>query len=567
MVVIGVCASAAVHHAYGARAALTSASDHAKDLKSALTGGDADRAARALHDLRLDTERARQQTDGPIWRAAAHLPLIGDNFGAIATVAGVLDVVADEAAPPIIALGSGLDPQTFAPSGGKVDLAELKRIAPAATKASSVLAAQAPRLDALDIASLYGRIAGPLEELQGEFQSARRAAQAAALTATLAPDLLGASGPRNYLLVVQNNAELRSTGGIVGAFVILHAKGGKLTIDEPGSNADLIGGIGRPVLALSDEETVLFSSAMGTDVRDTNFTPDFPRAAALDQAIVAKRLGKSVDGVLSVDPVALSYLLRGTGNVKLADGTVLTPENAVRVLLSDVYREYTDPREQDAYFAAAAKAVFDRVASGSGDSAETVKALSAGVSERRIMFWSAKAAEQEKLASTALANALPGATDSPALGVYLNDSTNSKLQYYLDAKTTAESTSCSSAGSQTIITTTTLASRVPIASSSLPDYVLGASRAGEQDIVVRMYGPAGGLVTSVTLDGREQPFSVLHHNGRPVAYVIARLRPGSSSIVEAMMSTRSGQRESGRLLTTPTIKSTPNNLAVSSACR
>lgn len=564
--VVGACASVAVYHAYGARADLTRANDHAKDLKSALTDGDTARAEDALRDLRTETDSARRHTDGPIWSAAAHLPLVGANFGAIATVADVLDVVADEAAPPIIALGSSLDPQTFAPSGGRVNLAELKRIAPAVTKASSVFAAQAPRLDALDLDSLHGRIAGPLEELQGEFQSAGSAAQAAALTATLAPDLLGASGPRDYLLVVQNNAELRSTGGIVGAFVILHAKDGKLTIDEPGSNADLIGGIRRPVLALSDEETVLFSSAMGTDVRDTNFTPDFPRAAALNQAIVAKRLGKSVDGVLSVDPVALSYLLRGTGEVKLGDGTVLTSENAVRVLLSDVYREYTDPREQDAYFAAAAKAVFDRVASGSGDSRETVGALSAGVSERRIMFWSADKAEQKKLESTALANALPSKSDTPAVGVYLTDSTNSKLQYYLDAKTTAESTSCSSAGSQTIITTTTLASSVPKALASVPDYVLGASRAGEQDIVVRMYGPAGGLVTSVTLDGREQPISVLHHNGRPVAYVIARLRPGTSSIVEATMSTRSGQRESGRLLTTPTIKSTPNNLAVSSAC-
>ena len=39
-------------------------------------------------------------------------------------------------------------------------------------------------------------------------------------TATLLPAMLGRDGPRDYLIVFQNNAEWRSLGGIVGALAL-----------------------------------------------------------------------------------------------------------------------------------------------------------------------------------------------------------------------------------------------------------------------------------------------------------------------------------------------------------
>ena len=42
--------------------------------------------------------------------------------------------------------------------------------------------------------------------------------------------MLGSDGPRHYLLVVQNNAEIRSTGGLPGSFMILNAEDGKLSL-------------------------------------------------------------------------------------------------------------------------------------------------------------------------------------------------------------------------------------------------------------------------------------------------------------------------------------------------
>src|SRR5213075_2703937 len=64
------------------------------------------------------------------------------------------------------------------------------------------------------------------EQLSRAEGEARRAAAAA----KLAPAIFGGNGDRRYLLVVQNNAESRATGGFIGSYGIITAKGGKLTV-------------------------------------------------------------------------------------------------------------------------------------------------------------------------------------------------------------------------------------------------------------------------------------------------------------------------------------------------
>jgi len=68
--------------------------------------------------------------------------------------------------------------------------------------------------------------------------------------------------------------------------------------------------------------------------QDVNLSPDFPTAAALFAKMYTGRTGTAVDGVVAIDPVALSYLLEGTGPVDVGDGVVLTSDTVVPVLLS-----------------------------------------------------------------------------------------------------------------------------------------------------------------------------------------------------------------------------------------
>ena len=61
------------------------------------------------------------------------------------------------------------------------------------------------------------------------------------------PALLGGSGPRDYLLVFQNNAELRATGGLPGVMSLIHAENGRVDITRQAS-AGAMGELDEPVL-------------------------------------------------------------------------------------------------------------------------------------------------------------------------------------------------------------------------------------------------------------------------------------------------------------------------------
>ncbi len=97
------------------------------------------------------------------------------------------------------------------------------------------------------------------------------------------PGFLGGDGPRNYLLVFQNNAEIRATGGIPGSWAELHADDGKLEIVRQGTGGEF-GRRDTPVLPLSDGELAVYSDLLGVYFQDATFTPDFPRAAQLMSA-------------------------------------------------------------------------------------------------------------------------------------------------------------------------------------------------------------------------------------------------------------------------------------------
>lgn len=74
----------------------------------------------------------------------------------------------------------------------------------------------------------------------------------------------------------------------------------------------------------------LYSPVLARYPQDVNLSPDFPTAAALFAKMYTDRTGTAVDGVVAIDPVALSYLLEGTGPVEVGDGVVLTSDTVSR---------------------------------------------------------------------------------------------------------------------------------------------------------------------------------------------------------------------------------------------
>jgi hypothetical protein len=292
-----------------------------------------------------------------------------------------------------------------------------------------------------------------------------------------------------------------------------------------------------PVLPLSAAESTLYGEALGTWMHDVNFTPDFTRSGELARAMWAARTGQSVDGVVSIDPVALGYLLTATGPISLDSGVVLTSDNAVQILLSDVYAMFPGSTEQDAFFAEATGKIFEAMTSGSADGPTLLKALGRAAEENRIHVWSSRDDEQRQLSSTSIAGSVPESSDDhTAFGVYLNDATGAKMDYYLDGAVAIGSAVCRNDLRPNFEVRVSLTSSAPTdAASRLPAYVTGGGAYGVNPGDIRtnvfVYAPSGSVPYSVTIDGQEYAFVQASHDSHSVAGVTVELKPGASSTV------------------------------------
>jgi hypothetical protein len=368
--------------------------------------------------------------------------------------------------------------------------------------------------------------------------------------------MLGASGPRTYLMLFQNLAEVRATGGMPGAFIVVEADDGAVTVVDQGSAAAALQSFPAPVLPLDPDAEQLYTDRLATFPADVNLTPDFPTAASLAREMYRVRSGRTVDGVLATDPVALSYLLRATGPVPMRTGAPLTAETAVRTLLSDVYRSMTNA-QQDAYFAGAALASFHTLTRRQSNPRAVLAELARAGSERRLLLWSAHPEEQAIIDGTAIAGTLPADDgDVPTVGVFLNDGTGAKLGYYLTQAASLETGGCAEDGSREMRLKVTIGSTAP--ASGLSESVTGLALAGEPYTVrtnVMVFSPTGGAVADANLDGTEIEVGTGTEHSRSVAVATVDLPPGARSTLTFTLITgplpATGVRP--RLVTTPMV--------------
>jgi hypothetical protein len=236
-------------------------------------------------------------------------------------------------------------------------------------------------------------------------------------------------------------------------------------------------------------------------VQSVTQLPDFASGASLAREMWRNRFGLEVDGVVAVDPVTLSYLLAATGPVTLPTGDVLSQDTAVPLLLNEVYQRYARPPDQDAFFAAATAAVFGALSSGGADPAALIEGLVRAGDEHRLYLWSADAAAQAVLDGTTLQGPLP-VTDAETtrFGVYLNDSTGSKMDYYMSSG--ASVGWCAPDEAELVVT---LRSDAPADAASLPPYITGGAAygipEGETATLAYLYLPPGAEVIAATATG------------------------------------------------------------------
>ncbi len=519
------------------------------------------------------TADAASLTSDPLWRAAEVLPWAGPNLVAFRETAASVDDIVRGALPPLALVSETIDANALTLRGGGLPVAELRDAQPQISEAQQVVAGATETVLDIDTDSVLPQIGEAVSQVRDLSVQADELLTGLNTAAQILPPMLGIDEAREYLFLFQNNAELRASGGIPGATSVISANGGSIGLIDQSSSIDFRGATGESVLPLTEEERSLFTPILGRFIQNATLTPDFARSGELAQARWLQQTGQEVDGVAAIDPVALSYLLEATGPVSLPDGTELTSENAVATLLSGVYQRFADrPDLQDAYFATAAAAVFEEVSSYEGDAGSMLDALARGAEERRILVWSADDVEQELLERTTLAGRLPQTTDKvSAFGVFFNDATGAKMDYYVDALIGGDSTSCRQDGRPEFTVGFGLTSSAPDnAAQSLTDYVTGGGVFGVEPGRIRtealIYVPPGAVITGGRVNGEPAEFNVQEHEGRLVAKFVVELAPGESQSVQIDVLGDLGQSEELTIEHTPMVRGTQVQLSAGEAC-
>lgn len=548
-----------------AKSEMESAVTVGQKLQGAVVRGDRAETMILAEELQSHTHQARIAVEDPFWAAAELIPWLGHNLSASAEIVRTADDVALSTVLPLARTSSDVEWEELF-TGGKVDTASIERSAPAIGAAAKALRISLERLDSVDDRNLVSQISVPLNEIRGRLGSAGSALDVAADVAQLAPKMAGSDSVRNYLLLIQNNAETRASGGIASALAVVTFESGSMSL----GTQNTANGLGRmdSSIVVEEEQERIYSRRLGKFMQDVNLTPDFPTAAKTAQAIWESKTGQRVDGVIAVDPVALSYVMGATGPVTnpelqaLARGGLpaeLTSANVVKTLLADVYNYLERPAQQDVYFAEVARQVFSELSAGKADATDLIEGLTQGVREGRIKVWSAYESEQSVLYENQIGGAIDGPSVSPSeFGVYFNDGTGAKMDYYV-RRTAQLVRDCTADGYQQVRVRVTSTNTAPQdAATSFPQYVTGGGSfgvpAGSVQTNIVAYGPVQAQVETVTVDGRKTEFAPHIHSNRPVGVYAVRLAPGESKTLEFTFR-KIVQSTEPKLVVTPTVQS------------
>lgn len=545
---------------------LSSAADLTLEIKQGLISRDQEESQRLLQAVQSHTQAAQTATDDPVWILASSIPLIGENFKAITVVAETADTIARDAGAPLLNAIAVLTSGALTPAKGQLDVAAVAAVSPALTAAAETWESAAWRLEKVERGHLFPQVAQPLEEVTALVREAQEPLNLAAESAAILPPMLGSEGERNYLLLVQNNAEVRATGGLSGALAVITVDAGRMKLTAQAGGVELQKF--SPALPVDQEQEAIYSKRLGAYIGDVNLTPDFPTAASTAMRMWQTRHGTEVDGVVAIDPVVLSHVLAVTGPLPLRVDefprqlqnlpTTLTAQNVVKTLLSDVYAEL-DNDEQDEVYAAAAKQVFESLTAGNVSSLGLSQALSNSAYENRLHIWSRHEHEQRVILSTHLGGSISSGPNAQAgsYGAFFNDGTGAKMDYYVQ-RTVQLRYLCQGDGEAVARLRLEISNNAPVnAATVLSEYVTGGGKhgvpAGSVQSNFVAYGPAEAKVVSAEIDGERTNFGSYVHKGRAVGAVTTRLAPGERRSVEFTF-TDTADESKVNLLVTPTVE-------------
>jgi hypothetical protein len=150
-----------------------------------------------------------------------------------------------------------------------------------------------------------------------DFEKLKNSIQQGIVLSSNLPRTLGVGQNKTYLILFQNNMELRPTGGFIGSYGLLTFDNGRLSdmvISDVYSADGQLNGHVEPPAPIKN-----YLNEANWWLRDSNWDPDFPTSAKRAEWFLDKEISKEVDGVIAIDLSPVRQILKYTGPIFLSD--------------------------------------------------------------------------------------------------------------------------------------------------------------------------------------------------------------------------------------------------------
>ncbi len=519
---------------------MESGRDHAKAGLSAARDGDTAAARRSFLAAARDFETAHDKLSSPLLLPTMAVPYLASNMRAARSLAAIGTDLADAGE----SVAAAVQPNALDVVGGRLPLEEVRAITPKLERATGVLDGAERRLQEVrDDPYLVPQVRDTVDKVQRELGKAAVEARHAALAAQLAPALFGGDGPRRYLLVVQNNAEARATGGFIGNYGVLTADNGKLHIDRLKRTREWNEALAlsQPALeAPADYANRYAQFRPERTLQNVNMSPDFPSVGKVLMALAPDAGVGPVDGVMAVDPAGLAALLELTGPVQVEGWSEpISADNVVHIALKDEYEAFAETPERADFLGDIAQAAVDKAtAENLGRPPQIAKVLGKAAHEGHFMFAFARPAEQRLAEDLDVAGGLATPRED-SLAVTTSNAGANKIDTYLQRTIDADVhvTPADDGTTADVHTTVSVALANQAPAEGLPQIVIGPYKAGfvagENRSFFSLYSPL--RIDSTAVDGTPTPFNHQRERGQDVTSSFVDIPSSSTKTLSATL--------------------------------
>ena len=343
--------------------------------------------------------------------------------------------------------------------GGAIDVDAIAALAQPMRDLSAAVQRLSRTVDSTNSPWLFGPFQDKLVSTRNKLDSASLQVQAGEAAAAAGPAMLGASGPRKYLVVFTSPGEARGQSGLIGNYAELTVDRGTLSQTGFGRTSRLMDALRESppfALAVPPEYLAAYGPYGAADSNgmvtaefwpNVTMSPDMPSVgSAMAQMYSGSGLGE-LDGVFVIDVYGLAALVKVTGPVTIpGTATSFTTETLQNFLLYDQYTQPEDVRRDQ--LAAIADATFGLLLRADLPVPEKVaRELGPSATEGHIVGWAKRPEEQDLLVRIGMAGRLPAPDDvgglsadsaglADGLAIVTNNASGSKIDSFLERSET-----------------------------------------------------------------------------------------------------------------------------------